>query len=190
MTTIKECNSVQVWAILHWLSIFDTVEVAKTTLRSCLENNILMTTNRAIYFQCLKQATPPQAVPEPDHVREDTQSDASLSLYQQRHLQLLQEQAELLSSSLVSSSAGTSSEDKTKGFDKITSITKSTILAFLSVDGEVPASDIDQVGKDIFMGKNDYEKTKILQVHLRKEGVTSISLSITQSIYLYRTYAC
>ena len=141
-----------------------------------------MTTSRALHFQCLKQVTLPQAVPDLDRVREDAQLDSSLSLYQQRHLQLLQEQAEhYLSSSLASFSAGTGSEDKAKGFDKLPSITKSMILAFLSVDGEVPSSDIDQVRKDIFMVKNDYRKTKILEVHLRKEGITSISLSIAQS---------
>ena len=160
--------------------MFDTAEVAKTTLGSCLENDILMTTSRALHFQCLKQSTPTRAAPVPDRVREDTQSDGSLSLYQQRHLQLHQEQAEHLPSSLASSSAGTGAEDKAKGFDKLPSITKSMILAFLSVDGEVPTSDIDQVGKDIFMGKNDYKKTKILEVHLHKEGVTGVSLSITQ----------
>ena len=58
---------------------------------------------------------------------------------------------------------------------------KATILAFLSVDRDSPALDIDQVGKDIFMGRNDYEKTKILEVHLRREGIMEVTLSIAQS---------
>ena len=181
VTTVKDCDSLQVKAILHWLAMFTTEEIPETTLRSCLESDIMMTASRALHFQCLKQPTPPRAVPAPVRVGEDTQSDGSLSLYQQRHLQLLQEQAEHMSSSLASSHPGTGPEDKTKGFDKLPTITRATILAFLSVDGEAPATDIDQVGKDIFLGKNDYEKTKILEVHLRKEGVTGISLSIAQS---------
>ena len=181
ITTVRNCDAIQTRAILHWLALFNTAEVPETTLRSCLETDIVMCASRALHFQCLKQPDPTRSAPTMVRGREDDQSDRSLSLYQQRHLQLLQEQAEHLSSSLASSSSGTGADDKTKGFDKLPSITKATILAFLSVDGETPATDIDQVGKDIFLGKNDYEKTKILEVHLRKEGVTGISLSIAQS---------
>ena len=82
VTTVKECDSVQVRAILHFLAIFDTAEVTKTTLQSCLKNDILMTTSRALHFQCLKQTNPSRAAPVLVRVREDTQSDGSLSLYQ------------------------------------------------------------------------------------------------------------
>ena len=181
VTTVTDCDSIQTRAILHWLSLFDTDVIPELNLRSCLKTDIVMSTSRALHFQRLKQPDPTRAAPTTVRGGVDDQSDRSLSLYQQRHLQLLQEQAEHLSSSLASSSAGTGADDKAKGFDKLPSITKSTILAFLSVDGETPATDIDQVGKDIFMGKNDYEKTKILKVHLHKEGVTGISLSIAQS---------
>ena len=81
----------------------------------------------------------------------------------------------------MASSSSSAEDNKAKGFDKLPSITKSTLLAFLSSDGNTPALDIDQVGKDIFNGKTDYEKAKLLEVHLRKEGIVDISLSIAQS---------
>ena len=59
VTTVKDCDSIQTRSILHWLANFDSEEVPELTLNSCLENDILMTTSRALHFQCLKQPDHP-----------------------------------------------------------------------------------------------------------------------------------
>ena len=179
-TTVKECEVEYRKTILHWVALFDSDKIGEISFKSCLESDPLVTASRALHFQHLGEST--KGTEQPIGGDGDQSDTAAMSIYQQKHLQLLQEQAEHLSSSLAATSAtAPSEENRSKGFDKLPSITKATILAFLSVDGESPALDIDQVGKDIFMGRNDYERAKILEVHLRKEGILDVSLSIAQS---------
>ena len=182
VSTVKECDYEYLKSILHWLALFDTEVIGEINFKSCLDDDTLVTNSKTLHYQHLKRQTE-NSNQVPSGVGDQSES-ANMTVYQQKHLQLLQEQSEHLSSSLASNSASApsaSEENKSRGFDKLPSITKATILAFLSVDGESPALDIDQVGKDIFMGRNDYEKTKILEVHLRREGIMDVTLSIAQS---------
>ena len=180
-STVKECEVEYKKTILHWVALFDSDKIGEINFKSCLEDDPLVKASRTLHLQHLGDSKKDKT--ELPIGGSGDQSDTSaMSLYQQKHLQLLQEQAEHLSSSLAAtSSTAPSEENKSRGFDKLPTITKATILAFLSVDGDSPALDIDQVGKDIFMGRNDYEKAKILEVHLRKEGILDVSLSIAQS---------
>ena len=180
-STVKECDVEYKKTILHWIALFDSDVIGEISFNSCLENDPLVSASRSLHFQHLNGSTR-ERNEQPTGGCVDQSDTSAMSTYQQKHLQLLQEQAEHLSSSLAATSAtAPSEENKSRGFDKLPSITRATILAFLSLDGESPALDIDQVGKEIFMGRNDYEKAKILEVHLRKEGILDVSLSIAQS---------
>ena len=180
-TIVKECEVEYRKTILHWIALFDSEKIGEISFKSCLEDDSLVSASRSLHFQHLERTTT-ERNKQPIGGCVDQSDTSAMSVYQQKHLQLLQEQAEHLSSSLASTSAtAPSDKNKSRGFDKLPLITKATILAFLSVDGESPALDINQVGKYIFMERNDYEKGKILEVHLRKEGILDLSLSIAQS---------
>ena len=173
----KACDYSHIKSILHWLALFNANDSPVETINytACLDSSPLSNASKALHNQLLRPTCAP-----PSTNNQSQTINQNMSQYQERHLQLLQEQSENFATSMASSSSS-AEDNKAKGFDKLPSITKSTLLAFLSSDGNTPALDIDQVGKDIFNGKTDYEKAKLLEVHLRKEGIVDISLSIAQS---------
>ena len=102
-----------------------------------MEDDSLISASRYLHFQHLNKGTAEKRNKQPIGGSGDQSDSLAMSLCQQKHLQLLQEQAKHLSSSLVSTSAtAPSDKNKSRGFNKLLSITRAKILAFLSVDGD------------------------------------------------------
>ena len=133
-TTVKECKVEYRKTILHWIALFDSDIIGEISFKSCLEDDSLVSASRSLHFQHLKGSTKERNKQLIGGCGDQSEAPA-MSIYQPKHLQLLQEQAKHLSSSLAY----------------------------------------------IFMGRNNYDKAKILEVHLRKEGILDVCLSIAQS---------
>ena len=89
-TTVKACKVDYRKTILHWLALFDSEKIGEISFKSCLEDDSLVSASRSLHFQHLK-GTAEKRNKQPIGGSGDQSDSLAMSVYQQKHLQLLQE---------------------------------------------------------------------------------------------------
>ena len=102
----KACDYSHIKSILHWLALFNANDSPIETINysACLDSSPLSNASKALHHQLLR----PTRAPSSTNNQSQT-INQNMSQYQERHLQLLQEQSENLATSMASSSS--SAED-------------------------------------------------------------------------------
>ena len=89
VTTVKVCKYEYTKTILHWLALFDSEIIGEISFRSCLGDDTLVINSKTLHYQHLKRQI--------DNTNQvpcgvgDQSETLDMTVYQQKHLQLLQE---------------------------------------------------------------------------------------------------
>lgn len=162
--------------IMQWLFHFSNKD---GTIPSTWSHPILTKSPLHPIFRQLHTSTfnshPSTASPQPLHCSPSANVDDP---YMDHHVSILSESSAHLER--IAGSLDRSGSSK-RGFDKCTSILKETLLAAGSVDGNHPAADMSQKGRDIFSAKTDREAHLLLTNALHRAGYYYAKISPAQA---------